>query len=93
MKAVCPLCGRSVAVSKLGRLRKHTPVGEPFAPCPSLHVSSLLDVDTTRITNCSVGVSERTYQRLTAAARKHGVSRRALLEQLITSALDKAGAP
>lgn len=80
-------------MSKLGLLRKHSPVGEPFAPCPSLHVSSLLDVDKTRGTHCDVGVSARTYQHITAAARKRGVSRRALLEQLLTSALDKAGAP
>lgn len=92
MRATCPLCGRLTAVSKLGRLRKHTPEGEPFAPCPALHVSSLLDIATTRTTFCAVGVSERLYQRLTAAVRR-GTSRRQLLERLIVRALDQAGAP
>lgn len=91
MRATCPLCGRLTAVSKRGRLHKHTPEGEPFAPCPALHVSSL-DIATTRTTFCAVEVSERLYQRLTAAV-KRGTSRRQLLERLIVRALDQAGAP
>lgn len=92
MRATCPLCGRTTAVSKRGRLRKHTPEGEPFSPCPALHVSSLLDIATTRTTFCGIGVSERLYQRLTAAAKRRGTSRRQLLERLIVRALDQVGA-
>ena len=93
MKATCPLCGRSVAVSRNGRLWKHTPEDEPFFPCPARHVSSLLDVETTLTAHCAVGVTHRLYQRLTSAAQRRGISRRKLLDQLITAALDKAGAP